>query len=275
MSLWTSAHMRPSWIVTPPKGIRITPTDNNEKLREMWVDPLVLKKNRIDSVYGVVSIMEEADANIARLPKKVPTLLLYAGDEEATWTLTPVADLDRRFYAFAIDRAGLVAPRRRAAGGEVEAHVHPPAVGVNALPVEGEEPEAVRGAAAAEPVDPEVQGDRAGAGDRPVVGDGELAYGVDHVRGGGAPVDERVAAGGPVAGETAFEEQGVAGVVHEAHRVEVVEVHHDRVDVAVVDGGQLERGFGEGGHQSSGSRVGSVLRPRRRSSITRSPATAR
>lgn len=82
VSLWTSAHVRPDWVVVPPKGVRITPTDNNEKLREMWYDPLVQKTNRIDSVFGVVSIMEEADAKIARLPRKVPTLLLYGARDE-------------------------------------------------------------------------------------------------------------------------------------------------------------------------------------------------
>ncbi len=82
VSLWTSAHVRPGWVVVPPKGVRITPTDNNEKLREMWNDPLVLKKNRIDSVYGVVSIMEEADASISKLPRSVPTLLLYGAKDE-------------------------------------------------------------------------------------------------------------------------------------------------------------------------------------------------
>ena len=82
VSLWTSAHVRPAWVVVPPKGVRITPTDNNDKLREMWNDPLVLKNNRIDSVYGVVSIMEEADAKIGRLPRKVPTLLLYGANDE-------------------------------------------------------------------------------------------------------------------------------------------------------------------------------------------------
>src|SRR5262249_54506176 len=61
VSLWTSAHVRPGWIVVPPKGVHVTATDNNDKLREMWYDPHVQKTNRIDSVYGVVSIMEEAD----------------------------------------------------------------------------------------------------------------------------------------------------------------------------------------------------------------------
>ena len=82
VSLWTSAHVRPAWVVVPPKGVRITPTDNNEKLREMWLDPNVQKTNRIDSVYGVVSIMEDADARIARLPKTIPTLLTYGAHDE-------------------------------------------------------------------------------------------------------------------------------------------------------------------------------------------------
>ena len=81
-SLWTSAHVRPAWVVVPPKGINIVATDNNKKLREMWFDPNVQKTNRIDSVYGVVSIMEEADAKIARLPKGVPTLLLYGANDQ-------------------------------------------------------------------------------------------------------------------------------------------------------------------------------------------------
>jgi alpha-beta hydrolase superfamily lysophospholipase len=82
VSLWTSAHVRPSWIVVPPEGINITPTDNAEKQREMWYDPNVQKNNRIDSVYGVVSIMEEAYARISRLPKSAPTLFLYGAKDE-------------------------------------------------------------------------------------------------------------------------------------------------------------------------------------------------
>jgi alpha-beta hydrolase superfamily lysophospholipase len=82
VSLWTSAHARPGWIVVPPEGVSITPTDNTEKLREMWYDPNVQKRNRIDSVYGVVSIMEEANAKIARLPPTTPTLFLYGARDE-------------------------------------------------------------------------------------------------------------------------------------------------------------------------------------------------
>lgn len=81
-SLWVSSHVRPDWIVVPPKGVRVTATDNNAKLREMWFDPLVQKSNRIDSVYGVVSVMEEADQKIVDLPASVPTLFLYGAKDE-------------------------------------------------------------------------------------------------------------------------------------------------------------------------------------------------
>jgi acylglycerol lipase len=81
-SLWVSSHVRPDWVVVPPKGVRVIATDNNEKLREMWFNPLVQKSNRIDSVFGVVSIMEEADASIASLPPGIPTLMLYGAMDE-------------------------------------------------------------------------------------------------------------------------------------------------------------------------------------------------
>jgi alpha-beta hydrolase superfamily lysophospholipase len=82
VSLWLSAHVRPGWIVVPPKGVHITATDNNDKLREMWYDPHVQKTNRIDSVYGVVSIMEDADKAVADLPSTVPTLMLYGANDQ-------------------------------------------------------------------------------------------------------------------------------------------------------------------------------------------------
>ena len=81
-SLWVSSHVRPDWIVVPPEGVNIVATDNNRKLREMWYDPLVQKKNRIDSVYGVVSIMDEADQKLAKLPDDIPTLLLRGARDE-------------------------------------------------------------------------------------------------------------------------------------------------------------------------------------------------
>lgn len=81
-SLWVSSHVRPDWIVVPPDDVHIVATDNNRKLREMWFDPLVQKSNRIDSVYGVVSMMDEADRKIADLPPDIPTLLLRGKNDQ-------------------------------------------------------------------------------------------------------------------------------------------------------------------------------------------------
>ncbi len=81
-SLWLSAHVRPGWIVRPPKGVRITPTDNNDKLIEMWEDANVLKDTRIDAVYGVVSLMEEADEAVTRISADTPVLFMYGARDE-------------------------------------------------------------------------------------------------------------------------------------------------------------------------------------------------
>jgi acylglycerol lipase len=81
-SLWTSARLRPGWIVVPPRGLDITPTDNRQKQIEMWYDPYVLKETRIDSVYGVVSVMEAATKALDDLSPRTPTLLLYGAKDD-------------------------------------------------------------------------------------------------------------------------------------------------------------------------------------------------
>ncbi len=81
-SLWTSAHVRPSWIVRPPrKLVRIEPSDNNEMLQRTWSDPLMTYENRIDQVYGVVSVMESGHKAVAKVPSHVPLLLSYGAND--------------------------------------------------------------------------------------------------------------------------------------------------------------------------------------------------
>lgn len=76
MALHISARVRPGWVVVPPKGlVKIEPSDNNEMLRRTWSDPLMQRDNRIDQVYGVVSVMESAHKAASGLPER--TLLLY------------------------------------------------------------------------------------------------------------------------------------------------------------------------------------------------------
>ena len=81
-SLWVSTQMRPGWIVRPPRRlVKIEPSDNAEMLARTWSDPLMMHFNRIDQVYGVVSLMETAHARAGRMPAGLPTLLSYGAKD--------------------------------------------------------------------------------------------------------------------------------------------------------------------------------------------------
>lgn len=78
VSLLASAYANPGWIVVPPAGlIKIEPSDNNAMLRRTWSDPHMTYENRIDQVYGLVTLMENAHWAAARLPKGLPVLASY------------------------------------------------------------------------------------------------------------------------------------------------------------------------------------------------------
>ncbi len=81
-SLWTSARMRPGWIVTPPRRlVRIEPTDNLEMLREIWSSSMMTRENRIDQVHGVVALMETAHDRVRRIGPQVPVLVSYGAND--------------------------------------------------------------------------------------------------------------------------------------------------------------------------------------------------
>jgi alpha-beta hydrolase superfamily lysophospholipase len=82
VSLYASAHINPGWIVVPPAGlIKIEPSDNNAMLRRTWSDPHMTYENRIDAVYGLVNLMENANDAAARLPAALPTLVSYGAKD--------------------------------------------------------------------------------------------------------------------------------------------------------------------------------------------------
>ncbi len=77
-SLLAAAYTNPGWRVVPPAGlVRIEPSDNIEMLRRTWSDPNMTYETRIDQVYGVVSLMENAHLAAAGLSLNVPTLVSY------------------------------------------------------------------------------------------------------------------------------------------------------------------------------------------------------
>jgi alpha-beta hydrolase superfamily lysophospholipase len=79
-ALWFFAHTMP-WAVVTGDGFRVIPTDNRAVLQAMGEDPLVLKKTRVDTLYGLVGLMDRSLAAAERLGS-MPTLLLYGAKED-------------------------------------------------------------------------------------------------------------------------------------------------------------------------------------------------
>ena len=78
-ALWIASHSVPSMTATG-RGLGVRPSDNIDMLRKLGADPLVIKETRIDSIYGLVTLMDEAHdaANVI----KTPVLYLYGQNDE-------------------------------------------------------------------------------------------------------------------------------------------------------------------------------------------------
>lgn len=77
--LWLFAHTVPGMKVSP-RGIQRHPSDNIEMLRSLSRDPKVIKRTRVDAVYGLVNLMDAALAAAPRLPDR--TLILLGKQED-------------------------------------------------------------------------------------------------------------------------------------------------------------------------------------------------
>lgn len=79
-TLWLSAHLFP-WAELTGKDLGIVATDNLEVLRAMQKDPLVIKRTRVDAIWGLVDLMDRALATAPRL-EGPPTLVVYGTRDE-------------------------------------------------------------------------------------------------------------------------------------------------------------------------------------------------
>ncbi len=77
--LWLTAHTVP-WMSFTGESLKIKPSDNIEMLRALSRDPLVIKESRVETIYGLVDLMDEALDKSAKLGSK--TLLLYGEKDE-------------------------------------------------------------------------------------------------------------------------------------------------------------------------------------------------
>jgi alpha-beta hydrolase superfamily lysophospholipase len=77
--LWTLAHSLP-WLTLTGKGVKVMPSDNIEMLRALGRDPWVIKATRIETVYGLTDLMDDAFNSATLLHGN--TLMLYGEKDE-------------------------------------------------------------------------------------------------------------------------------------------------------------------------------------------------
>ncbi len=77
--LWLTAHTLP-WMRLSGRGLGIRPSDNYGMLRALSRDPLVLKDARVDALWGLTNLMDEAMADADKLHS--PVLVLYGDNDE-------------------------------------------------------------------------------------------------------------------------------------------------------------------------------------------------
>ena len=77
--LWIAAHTIP-WKKVTGESLEITASDNIEMLKELGKDPLVIKETRIDVLYGLSSLMDEAYGSAEFF--KTKSLILYGKKDE-------------------------------------------------------------------------------------------------------------------------------------------------------------------------------------------------
>ena len=79
LALWAGVRLMPGLTLTG-RGLGIKPSDNIAMLRALSRDPLVIKATRIDTIYGLVDLMDAALASAPRI--EAPLLVLYGGKDE-------------------------------------------------------------------------------------------------------------------------------------------------------------------------------------------------
>ena len=104
VSLWLAAHTIP-WYTVTGQVLKRTACSNMEVLREQGRDPLVIKETRLDTIYGLQSLMDAAFAGADHFSLK--TLVLYGRHDEII-PRAPVLDVFRRFPTEADDQKKLI-----------------------------------------------------------------------------------------------------------------------------------------------------------------------
>jgi len=78
-TLWLAAHTIPYKQFTG-SNLKIIASNNYPMLKRLVADPLIIKKTRVDAIYGVVHLMDSAYEKVPAV--KTPTLLLYGAHDQ-------------------------------------------------------------------------------------------------------------------------------------------------------------------------------------------------
>jgi acylglycerol lipase len=79
LALWAGVRLMPGLTLTG-RGLEKKPSDNIAMLRALSRDPLVIKATRVDTIYGLVDLMDAALASAPRLD--VPLFVMYGAKDE-------------------------------------------------------------------------------------------------------------------------------------------------------------------------------------------------
>ncbi len=79
LALWAGVRLMPGLTLTG-RGLEITPSDNIAMLRALSRDPLVIHATRIDTIYGLVDLMDAALASAPLL--EAPLFVMYGAKDE-------------------------------------------------------------------------------------------------------------------------------------------------------------------------------------------------
>lgn len=90
--LWLMAHSLPGLELTG-KGLGIRPTDNGDVLWQMAHDPLMIRATRVDALWGLVGLMDQALVVAPRLNH--PLLFLYGLEDQLVPRGPTLTALDR------------------------------------------------------------------------------------------------------------------------------------------------------------------------------------
>lgn len=105
-ALWLSAHTLP-WLRLTGEGLNLKPSDNIEMLKALSRDPLVIKATRIDAMWGITNLMDDALDAVPRFD--APALILYGTNDDivpAHATLRMLDDLPEASRKVAIYEQG-------------------------------------------------------------------------------------------------------------------------------------------------------------------------